>query len=130
GKAGFRLLLEPAGSPLEALFAGSAEARVFGPVGRFVSWSLETFDAAGHLVAEGDGGTAPVGSAVPAPVLDRLRQTRSEAIDAAHRVDLVASLGELGRQALAFPHEVEPLRWRFDPSARRARLIDETAHDE
>lgn len=129
-KAGFRLLLEPAGSPLEALFAGSAEARVFGPVGRFVGWSLETFDATGHLVAESDGGTSPVGSAVPAAVLDRLRQTLSEAIDAAHRVDLVASLGELGRQALAFPHEVEPLRWRFDAPARRARLIDETAHDE
>ncbi len=130
GKAGFRLLLEPAGSPLEALLAGSAEARVFGPAGRLVNWSLETFDATGHVAAEGDGGTSPVGSAVPVAVLDRLRQTLSEAIDAAHRIDLVASLGELGRQALAFPHKVEPLRWRFDAPARRARLIDETAHDE
>ena len=128
-KAGFRLLLEPPGSDLEALFARRAEARVFGPAGRFVDWSLEAFDATGHVTGTIEGGTSPVGNAVPFGVLDHLRQGLSDEIDAAHRVDLVASLGELGRQALPFPHRVDPLRWRFDPSTRRARLIDETAHE-
>jgi len=128
-KAGFRLLIEPAESSLESLFAQRAEARVYGPVGRFVTWSLETFDATGHVTGTVEGGTSPVGSTVSIGVLDRLRQGLSEEIDAAHRVDLVASLGELGRQALSFPHRVEPLRWRFDPATRRARLIDETSHE-
>lgn len=130
GRAGFRLLLEPANADLEALFAGRADARVFGPAGRMASWSLETFDASGHVTGEHGGGTSPVGAPVPIATLDRLRAHLSAAIDAAHRVDLVASLAELGRQALAFPHRVEPLRWHFDPGTRRARLIDETAHDQ
>lgn len=128
-KAGFRLLLGPKGSELEDLFAHRAEACVYGPVGRTVAWSLETFDATGHLTCTIEGGSSPVGSALPLTVLNRLRQDRPEEIDAAHRVDLVASLGELGRQALAFPHLVEPLRWRFDSAKRRVRLIDETSHE-
>jgi hypothetical protein len=62
-------------------------------------------------------------------MLDHLRQASSDAIDMAHRVDIVASLDELGRQSLAFPHRIDPLRWHFDPANAQVRLIDESAHD-
>lgn len=130
GRAGFRLLLEPAGADLEALFAERVAVRVFGPAGRAVNWLLETFDAAGHPTGAYSGGNSPVGAPVPIAILDRMRTNLSDAIDAAHRVDLVGAIGELGRQSLAFPHRVEPLRWHFDAGTRRARLIDETAHED
>ena len=131
GRAGFRMLALPSNAKLEDLLAGRATVQIAGPVARTIQWSLETYDAYGHLVATGDGGSTRVGApdASVAAVMTRLRQTQSEAIDHAHRVDIVASLGELGRQAIKFPHQVEPLRWVYDPSRRLARLIDETAHE-
>lgn len=131
GKAGFRMIVEPSGSTLEQLLAGLAQLTILGPAGRTVQWSLETFDAAGHLTTASDAIVTRVGAATSsiASVLDRLRQTQSEAIDVAHRVDIVAGLGELGRQAIAFPRQVDPLRWHFDPAHQSARLIDETAHE-
>jgi len=130
GKAGFRLLLEPRDADIEAVLAGRARVCLFGPPGRIATWSLETFDAMGHLAsARAGGATRSDDDAAIAATLDRLRQSQSEAIDIAHRVDIVASLGELGRQALAFPHRVDPLRWMFDRSNHCARLIDETAHE-
>lgn len=130
-KAGFRLLVDPPDASLEQLFAGRATLRLFGPAGRSVSWSIETFDAAGHRTASVPGGKTSVGatSEAVAATLDRLRQAGSDAIDMAHRVDIVASLDELGRQSLAFPHRVDPLRWHFDPASARVRLIDESAHE-
>lgn len=130
-KAGFRLLVDPAGASLEQLFAGRATLRLFGPPGRTALWSIEVFDAAGHLTASIPGGKTAVGDAseVIATMLDRLRQAGSDAIDMAHRVDIVASLDELGRQSLAFPHRIDPLRWHFDPVNAQARLIDESAHE-
>lgn len=130
-KAGFRLLVDPAGASLEQLFAGRAVLRLFGPAGRSMFWSIETFDAAGHRTASVPGGKTAVGatSETIAAMLDRLRQAGSEAIDMAHRVDIVASLDELGRQSLAFPHRVDPLRWHFDLASARVRLIDESAHE-
>lgn len=130
-KAGFHLLVDPPGATLEDLFAVRAALTLFGPAGRSVAWSLETYDAAGHLAASGSGTTTRVGgdAKAVAAMLDRLRQAHSDAIDSAHRVDIIASLGELGRQALAFPHYVAPLRWHFDPRTHEARLIDETSHE-
>jgi hypothetical protein len=130
-KAGFRVLLDPPNAGLEQLFSGRATLRLLGPAGRSVLWSLETFDAAGHPTAIGVGGQTTIGAPAGAiaTTLDRLRQTNSEAIDNAHRVDIVASLGELGRQSVAFPHQVDPLRWHFDSSSRQVRLIDESAHE-
>jgi hypothetical protein len=130
-KAGFRLLIDPAGASLEHLFAGRAVLHLFGPAGRAVSWSIDTFNAAGHRTALVPGGKTAVGatSETVAATLDRLRQAGSDAIDMAHRVDIVASLDELGRQSLAFPHRVDPLRWHFDPASARVRLIDESAHE-
>lgn len=130
-KAGFRLLVDPAGAGLEQLFAGRATLRLFGPAGRSASWWIETFDAAGHRTASVSGGKTAVGATpeTVAAMLDRLRQAGSDAIDMAHRVDIVASLDELGRQSLAFPHRVDPLRWHFDPASSRVRLIDESAHE-
>ena len=131
GKAGFRLLVDPAGASLEQVFAGDATLRLFGPAGRAAVWSIETFDAAGQVTASIPGGKTAVGDAseVIAMMLDRLREAGSDAIDMAHRVDIVASIDELGRQSLAFPHRIDPLRWHFDPSNALARLIDESAHD-
>ena len=130
-KAGFRLLVDPHGASLEQLFTGRATLRLFGPAGRSVSWSIETFDAAGHRTASVPGGKTAVGatSETVAAALDRLRQAGSDAIDMAHRVDIVASLDELGRQSLSFPHRVDPLRWHFDPARARVRLIDESSHE-
>jgi len=131
GKAGFRVLIEPPEAGLEELLAGRATLDLFGPAGRSVQWSLETYDAAGHLATSSTGGTTRIGAnaSMIASVLDRLRQSESDAIDGAHRVDIVASLNELGRQALAFPHRADPLRWQFDRARQTARLIDETAHE-
>jgi hypothetical protein len=130
-RAGFRMFSFPSTAKLEDILGGRAIIRISGPVARTVQWSLETYDAYGHLAATGDGGSTRIGApdASVAAVMARLRQTHSEAIDHAHRVDIVASLGELGRQAIKFPHQVEPLRWVYDPSRRLARLIDETAHE-
>ena len=130
-RAGFRMLAFPSNAKFEEILAGRATVQIAGPVARTIQWSLETYDAYGHLAATGDGGSTRVGApdASVAAVMARLRQTQSDAIDHAHRVDIVASLGELGRQAIKFPHQVEPLRWVYDPSRRVARLIDETAHE-
>ena len=131
GRAGFRMLALPSNAKLEDILAGRATVRIAGPVARTIQWSLETYDAYGHLAATGDGGNTRTGAPDTSidAVMARLRQTHSDAIDHAHRVDIVANLGELGRQAIKFPHQVEPLRWVYDPSRRLARLIDETAHE-
>lgn len=131
GKAGFRAFVVPPGASLEELLAGRAALTLFGPAGRTVHWSLETYDVVGHLAASSNGSPTRVGANPKAigNMLDRLCQSQPDAIDNAHRVDIVAALGELGRQALAFPHRVEPLRWHFDPARQVARLIDETAHE-
>ncbi len=130
-RAGFRMLALPSDAKLEEILVGRATIRIAGPVARSIQWSLETYDAYGHLAATGEGGSTRVGApdAAVAAIMARLRQSHSEAIDRAHRVDVVASLGELGRQAIKFPHQVEPLRWVYDPSRRLARLVDETAHE-
>ncbi|MER2605000.1 MAG: hypothetical protein ABTQ29_04145 [Siculibacillus sp.] len=130
-RAGFRALLEPANANLESVLNGEAAVSVYGPTGRRVSWRVETIDASGHAVGGGPLAQIPVPMARDgfAPALKRLKDY-SDDIDAAHRVDLVAELGELGRQALRFPHQVSPLRWILDPIEHRLRLIDETAHDE
>jgi hypothetical protein len=130
GKSGFRLLLEPADADLEAVLAARAHVRLFGPAERTATWSLETFDAMGHRVNVQAGvATKPGDDTAVASALDRLRQSLSDAIDIAHRVDIIASIGELGRQSIAFPRRVDPLRWTFDPPRHRARLVDETAHE-
>lgn len=128
---GFRLYVTPASASLEEIFSGAASLRVLGPAGRTIHWSLETYDAEGHVATMGAGGTTTVGadSSLLASVINRLRTTYSDAIDIAHRVDIVAAAGELGRQAVAFPHAVEPVRWVFDPVRHCARLVDETDHE-
>lgn len=130
-KAGFRLLVDPAGANLEQIFTSRATVSLIGPAGRDALWSIETFDAAGHLAASFPGGKTVVGDGPDAiaTMLDRLRQASSDAIDVAHRVDVVASLDELGQQSLAFPHRIDALRWHFDPANAQLRLIDESAHD-
>ena len=130
-RAGFRVLLDPANASLESVLTGHAAVSLYGPPGRRVNWRLETIDASGHV--EGGGPltqiSLPMGENGFAPALRRLKEY-SDAIDAAHRVDLVAELDELGRQTIRFPHRVEPLRWSLDPVRQHLRLIDETAHDE
>jgi hypothetical protein len=130
-RAGFRLLATPSNATLEDVFAGRAHLHVHGPAGREVHWSIETYDAAGHLAQSGGGGTTPVGgaSAAVSAALNKLRRSHSEAIDAAHRVDIVVAIDELGRQAMRFPHHVEPLRWSFNPGNHIVHLVDETAHE-
>jgi hypothetical protein len=130
-RAGFRVLLDPANASLESVLTGHAAVSLYGPPGRRVNWRLETIDASGHVAGGGPltHVRLPMGENGFAPVLRRLKDY-SDAIDAAHRVDLVAELDELGRQAVRFPHRVDPLRWNLDPIRQRLRLIDETAHDE
>lgn len=130
GRAGFRVLMEPADASLEQLLTGQAQVSVYGPPGRRAAWRIETINASGHVAS---GGTLvqvvlPMEPSGFNPALRRLKDY-SDAIDTAHRVDLVAELGELGRQAVRFPHQVQPLRWVLD-QGQRVRLIDETAHDE
>lgn len=130
-RAGFRVLLDPPDASLERVLTGHAAVNIYGPLGGKVSWRVETIDASGHVA----GGGALMQVRLPAgrdgfgAALKRLRDY-SDAIDASHRVDLVAELDELGRQTLRFPHAVEPLRWNLNSEKRLWRLIDETAHDE
>ncbi|MES2860081.1 MAG: hypothetical protein V4701_01335 [Pseudomonadota bacterium] len=130
-RAGFRVLLDPPNASLESLLTDQAAISLYGPPGRRVVWRLDTVDASGHVV----GGGPLVQTRLPmaangfAPALRRFKDY-SDAIDAAHRVDLVADLEELGRQTVRFPHQVAPLRWSLDPARGHLRLIDETAHDE
>jgi hypothetical protein len=129
-KSGFRLVLEPPNAQIEDLIGRRATLQVIGPPSRTVHWSIETFDAAGHLAASGSLGSTKIGdpaSAVQA-IVEKIRTTRSDDIDEAYQVDVVASLDELGRQAQKFPRIVEPLRWKFDPRLGIVRLIDETDH--
>lgn len=131
-KAGFRLIVSPANADLEEVLAGRALLAVIGPAGRQVQWALDTFDASGNRATTSKGtttGTRASGRDI-AQVIARLRASNSEPIDVAHRVDICAAIDELGEQALRFPHNVEPLRWTFDTSEQRVRLIDETAHEE
>ena len=130
-RAGFRALLEPAKASLESVLNGEATVSIYGPIGRRVTWRVEAIDASGHAVGGGTLGqvTLPMAHGSFTPALRRLKDYSDE-IDAAHRVDLVAELGELGRQVIRFPHNVAPLRWLLDPAGYRLRLIDETAHDE
>lgn len=132
GKSGFRLLVDPIGAELDAVLSGKASLSIMGPVGRTVNWAIETFDAAGQLQRYHRGGNTRVGSPQSEidSAIDRLRREMSDAIDVAHRVDIIASLGELGRQAIAFQRAVKPVRWTFDPKRHVARLIDETDHEE
>lgn len=131
-KAGFRLIVAPANARLEDVLAGRAQLSVIGPVGRQVQWALDTFDAAGNPASSGRGGTTYVGApeTTITKVIEQLRKAHSESIDLAHRVDINASIDELGLQSLRFPHVVEPLRWSFDANKQHVRLIDETAHEE
>lgn len=131
-KAGFRLVVTPANAPLEEVLAGRAPLSVVGPAGRQVQWSLDTFDAGGNLATTSRGGATGTRSteADITQVVARLRSSNSEAIDRAHRVDIIAAIDELGVQTLRFPHAVEPLRWIFEPKQHLVRLIDETAHEE
>jgi len=114
-RAGFRVLLDPANASLEDVLTGHAAVSLYGPPGRRVNWRLETIDASGHVAGGGPLTqiSLPMGQNGFAPALRRLKEY-SDAIDAAHRVDLVAELEELGRQAIRFPHRVEPLRWSLD----------------
>ncbi len=116
---------------LESLLTGHASVSLYGPPGRRVNWRLETIDASGQVAGGGPLTqiSLPMGGNGFAPALRRLKEY-SDAVDAAHRVDLVAEMDELGRQTVRFPHRVEPLRWSLDPVRRHLRLIDETAHDE
>jgi hypothetical protein len=130
-RAGFRALLDPVKASLESVLNGEAAVSIYGPSGRRVTWRIETIDASGHAVGGGSLGqvTLPMAPGSFTPALRRLKDYSDE-IDAAHRVDLVAELGELGRQVIRFPHHVAPLRWLLDPVGHRLRLVDETAHDE
>jgi hypothetical protein len=128
GKSGFRLALDPPKAKLEALLDHSASITLIGPPDRPAHWTLETFDAAGVLQQRVDGGNLRLGAS-PQDIgshIDRLRKKASDAIDSAHRVDIILAIGELGRQALSFETDISPVRWSYDPTATKIRLIDET----
>lgn len=128
--AGFKIVSTP-GLRLDDILLAQANIEVLGPIGRRVAWSIDTFDASGHLTKSSSQVILPV-SATSAQVssnLAKLAEAEAAPIEGAHRVDIVASIEELGRQSLSFPHVVQPLRWVFDESNGLIRLIDETAHD-
>jgi hypothetical protein len=128
--AGFKIVAAP-GLRLDDVSLAQANISVLGPIGRRVGWSLEMFDAGGHLAKSSSLTNLPV-NATPAQVsssLAKLAEAEAGPIENAHRVDVVASIEELGRQSLSFPHAVQPLRWSLDESTGLLRLIDETSHD-
>lgn len=126
--AAVRLLVLPHGAGLEALFSQKAQIFVQAPPNRRLTWSVSFVDAHGLATEPASIGEGADDAAI-VRILDRLRDAHSDAIDDAHRVDLIVAAEGQGRQVLRFPHKVEPLRWRFDRTAGRARLIDESGHD-
>jgi hypothetical protein len=128
--AGFKIVTAP-GLRLDDILLAQANIEVLGPIGRRVAWSIDTFDASGHLARSSAQVNLPV-SATSVQVsssLAKLAEAEAGPIEGAHRVDIVASIEELGRQSLSFPHVVQPLRWVFDERTSLIRLIDETSHD-
>lgn len=130
-RAGFRLLLEPANAKLEDLLSDRAALELHAPPTRRALLHAETFDAQGHLAHRHEIGQA---SAATTQIelqrmLERTRKTISDEIDIAHRVDIVARIDELGRQAISFAHKVDPLRWRLNLASRTVRLINEAGAD-
>lgn len=132
GKSGFRLAVDPSNAKLESVFSRHAPVLLIGPAGRSAHWTLNVFDAAGRQQGQFDGGTSKIGASqnVVDELIDRMRRSASDAIDGAHRVDIVVSIGELGRQGLSFENEVAAVRWIYDATTRRVRLIDETDETE
>jgi hypothetical protein len=129
-RAGFRLVLEPPDADLEAVLGGQARLHVHGPVGRTVRWTLDARDVRGALIKSEILGRKPVTASADqiAEMLKGAVRLFSEAIDAAHRIDLNVSIDELGALTRRFVHKVEPLRWWLDPATEQVRLIDETDH--
>lgn len=127
-RAGFRLQLQPSNATLEQVTTGEAVIHVVGPAGRTVHWSMELYDTAGHFTNAVRVGDTKVGGG--ADTLKRSLETvfreHTDKIDDAPRIDIVASLDELGRQAQSFDHPISPLRWKFDAATGVIRLVDDT----
>jgi hypothetical protein len=129
-RAGFRLVLEPPDADVEAVLGGQARLHVHGPAGRTVRWTLDARDVRGGLIKSEVLGRKPVTASAEqiAGMLKTAVRSFSEAIDAAHRIDLNVSIDELGALTRRFVHKVEPLRWWLDAANGQVRLIDETDH--
>lgn len=127
-RAGFRLLIQPNEATLEQVRTGVAIVHVVGPATRTVHWSLELYDAAGQFTDAIRIGNTKVGARAAAlqAILDTAFRDHADKIDDAPRIDIVASLGELGQQAHSFDHPISPLRWKFDSAAGFIRLVDDT----
>lgn len=123
--AGVQAFVHPPGARLEDLLSGAAQIVVHTAANRRLSWAAAFVDGRG-LIA----GPFALGERLDiARILHRLRDAHSDAIDDAHRVDLIVTAEDLGRQVLRFPHAVDPLRWRLDRGAGRVWLVDESGHD-
>lgn len=131
-RSGFRLQLQPPGATLEQVTSGEATVHVIGPTGRTVHWSLELYDTAGQFTTALRIGDTKVGARADAlqRTLEAAFREHPDKIDDAPRIDIVASLDELGRQAQFFDHPVSPLRWKFDAANGIVRLVDDTDHTE
>lgn len=131
-RSGFRLQLQPSAATIEQLITGDASVHMVGPTGRTVHWSLELYDTSGQLTNALRVGETKVGAQADAlrPMLENAFRDFADKIDDAPRIDIIASLDELGRQALSFDHPVSPLRWKFDAAKRVVQLIDDTDHTE
>lgn len=129
-RSGFKLQVQPSGASLMQLTAGEAALHIIGPAGRIVRWSLELYDTSGQFTGALRVGDTKIGDQVNAlhSMLEVAFRDHAEKIDDAPRIDVVASLDELGRQAQSFSHPVDPLRWKFDAARGIVRLIDETDH--
>lgn len=127
-RAGFRLQLQPSDATLEQVTTGEAVIHVVGPAGRTVHWSIELYDTAGQFTNALRVGDTKVGVRADAlrAMLDTAFRDHADKIDDAPRIDIVASLDELGRQAQSFDHPISPLRWKFDVATGIVRLVDDT----
>jgi hypothetical protein len=127
-RAGFRLQLQPSNAALEQVTTGEAVIHVVGPSSRAVHWSIELYDTAGHFTNALRVGDTKVGVRADAlqAMLDTAFRDHADKVDDSPRVDIVASLDELGRQAHSFDHPINPLRWKFDVTTGVIRLVDDT----
>jgi hypothetical protein len=129
-RAGIRLICAP-NATFDSILGRRTSISILGPVGRKVSWSLELFDASGHIFKASQAKSLAV-TASPDDVANGLRKLaegQEDAIESAYRVDIVAAIDELGRQVRSFPHKATPVRWLYDAKTNKIRLIDELTHE-
>lgn len=128
--AGFRIVIDPPDATIEALLTNRASISVHGPPGRHAVVDARLFDPNGHPLERAELGQLMIPHAPEAMrrVVEKLgAEPLSEQVLGAPRVDIVATVEELGAASVSFGRKIDPLRWKLERRDAEyiARLIDD-----